>query len=563
MRIVEPTDGWGMRDGKPIIPRKWQARELPRLISHFRQPNPSRAVVYAGTGSGKSILLAQLCAWMRRDKNETLVVSTSRQRLVKQIMKDIKNRLESDEFMAEEIVGSYWAESKQANSQVVVCCNDSLENLAMELERLGRTVPMYFCDELHRSESKSMKRAYERLRPTMACGFSATPFLAKESREISNFDEVVSHYTVGEALEDKVIVPWEVRAWEGREVDRDVACLEMMRACGGRGVVNADNIVDAEDFSKYCTEKGYSVSAVHSKQPEVENNRIIEEMRTGKIQCICHIDTLSEGVDLPHVAHLTLRRVVGSRNRFVQELGRGIRAYIDEVTGEAKERLIVNDPHDLFGVFRVAGYEAVLSGDGDPDDATDDSELSEGERLERTLQQECFSVMRHLVKAKNNNEPVQAEVLASYLSNLVSVFDTFRLLDRKISARDWRRAPASEKQVQAMQSMKCWLSRACVPQLHQTALKALTDFGTKMNRGMASDLISIEASLAEKKTWPNFSQLDKIAREGLQRHEKKRSGGVAPGLKPHASGAPDMAATPQKLDVIQGLLFDDMGAKKK
>ncbi len=70
---------------------------------------------------------------------------------------------------------------------------------------------------------------------------------------------------------------------------------------------------------------------------------------------------------------------------------------------------------------------------------------------------------------------------------------------------------------------------------------------------MASDLISIEMSLAEKSTWPKFSQLDQCVKDGLERHAKKK---LNPN-KPRAVLAPPGVVGP-KLE--QGLLFE--GVKK-
>ncbi len=555
MKLITPHDGWGFKDGLPIIPRKWQAAALPVIVNYYNQENPQRAVVYAITGSGKSVLIAALCACIQCDDDEIIVVSTSRQKLVKQIRETIKDRLEADDFLAQEQVGAFYADAKQIR-KVTVCCNDSMGNLAEALSRIGKRCGYWICDELHHSQNRTMLEAASALMAPYAIGFSATPFRANEKQGISSFDTVIVKYGVHEALNDKCIVPWEVRGWEGAETDLDSACIEMMKACGKRGIVNAVSIDDAVLFSQKCTDSGYAVEAVHSKQSDAENDRIINDMRTGKIQAICHVDLMTEGVNIEEILHLTMRRVVGSRVRFCQELGRGVRSFTDPMTGEEKTRLICNDPSDLFGVFRL-NYEAVLSGDFDADDPDATENEPEGKRLERSLQQECFACLRHLVQVKAGKLPFNAGPLGSYLSQLVSVFDTFGLIDRKITSRDWRREPASEKQVTAMQNLKWTLKRKQVPDLHQNALELLTGHGTRMTRGMSSDLISIQQSLAEKSTWPKFSQLDQIVAEGLEKHRKKAAGGVA---KPSTPLRAKSAAPPP---VVQGLLFGDLGATKK
>ncbi len=550
MQIEMPKDGWGQRNGAPIIPRRWQAEAIDVIIKHYSQSNPSRGVIHAVTGSGKSVVISTLCACIKPERDEVIVVSTSRQSLVRQIRQTIKDRLESDEFMAEEVVGSYWSGSKDTDNRIIVCCNNSMKNLAEALAKKGRPCLYWIADELHRTQSPSMLAAFSTLTPMHSIGFSATPFRANPKQGISSFDSVLYKYTVADALADKtVVVPWKIINWEGGETSLDNACLEMLKEAGGRAIVNAMSIADAEEFSKFCTDNGYLTKAVHSKLSNSEIDAILEAMKSGEIQAVCYPDLLSEGVDIPEILVVCLRRQVASRNRFVQELGRGIRYYKNKETGEEKTHLTVLDPGDLMSRFRLT-YEAVLSGDYDPED--DQEEESEGQKLERALQQECFEVLRHVSRVRAGKEPLNFEPLATYLSQLCSVFDTFGLMEKPLNSRDWRTAPSSEKQITTMSNLKWALGRAQVPSIHRTALETLTTVG-KMNRGMASDLISIEMSLAEKSTWPKFSQLDQCVKDGLERHEKRK---LRPKTAPRA-----VLQTPQGPKLEQGLLFDGMTRK--
>ncbi len=563
MKLIVPSDGWGKdSDGFEIIPRRWQTEVIPIVLKHYSSNSPSRGVVHAITGAGKSSVIAQICACIHPENNDAIVVSTSRQKLVRQILQTIKDRLETDDFMSEPVVGAYYAEAHDIHNRRIVCCNDSLGSLADALAKIGRHASWWCADELHRSESPSMKNAYNLLMPKYSIGFSATPYRANPKHGISNFDTVIYKYSIQNALDDgNVIVPWRIVGWEGEDTDLDSACLEMLKSCeGGRAIVNAVSISDANLFAQKATATGYAMKSVHSKQSHVENEEILEELKNGKIQAVAYADLLCEGVDLPFLKTMCLRRPVSSRNRFVQELGRGIRYYKDRVTGEEKKELVLLDPHDLMSVHKLS-HAAVLSGDYDPDDPDLDNE-PEGKKLERSLQQECFAVLRHLTEVKAGKAPLSTSPLQSYLATLVSIFDTFGLLEKKISSRDWRREPASQKQISAMEKLKWAFSRKQVPVIHRNALEILSGVGSRMNRGLASDLISLEMSLAEKSTWPKFSQLDQIVADGLARHEKKKAGGAV--LRPPQPKGevnnPTALASPA---IVQGLLFGDLGATKK
>lgn len=563
MNISIPEDGWGFRNGSPVTPRRWQVEALQAVLSHYSKPNPSRGCIHAVTGSGKSLLLSAVCACIELDPGEVVVVTTSRQKLVKDISKAIKDRIEGNgSFMSGPKVGTFFGLNKcDINAcKVIVSCNDSLGLLAESLFKSGIRCAYFICDELHRSQSKSMLTAISNLAPNMSLGLSATPYRANVKQEISSFDTCIYKYSIQEALDDKnVIVPWVTKGWDGGEVTLDEACLSLMQEENGYGVCNAYSIDDAMSFAKYCTDAGYPAKAVHSKQTDKENDEIIEELRTGVIKVVIYVDLLTEGIDLPYLRFLCMRRVVGSRNRFVQELGRGIRYFKDPVTGEEKKHVVLLDINDLMSVHRL-NHIACLAGEGDLDEGgldEDGLERNPGKALERAVSQQCLDVVRMITQAKAGREPFSNGPLASYLAQLCSVFDTFGLMEKPLSSREWRREAASEKQVRSMQNMKWTFGRKQVPSIHRTCLEMLSGEGLKFTRGIASDLLSIQMSLAQHSKWPKFSELDRCAKDGIERAAKKKSILSIP--KPTQSSF----ITKPAVKMEQGTLFEISSPKGK
>lgn len=55
-------------------------------------------------------------------------------------------------------------------------------------------------------------------------------------------------------------------------------------------------------------------------------NQVIESMRKGEFDVLCHCQTLGEGIDIPNLRHLILARPYGSLANYVQSVGRVIRA---------------------------------------------------------------------------------------------------------------------------------------------------------------------------------------------------------------------------------------------
>lgn len=519
MILRMPDDGWG----KGIDARAWQARVLPVLLQHYSVQRPTPALGRGVTGSGKSILAAQFVACCVLDPNEVIVVSTPTRYLVRQLKKTFQNRLEGDSFFGPQIVGAYFTEEKSYHAKIIITCTKSLSELAAILRKLGKKVALWLCDECHGSEARTIKSAAIELAADRVLGMTATPYRTNKDESLTLFEKKLFDYSVADAISDKVVVPWRIVPWEGGEADLDCACIEMTELAIGPGLYNARTIPDANFFVHKAKDQGIILEAVHSKLPEAEIEKRLKTLQSGQLKAVTHVSMLQEGADFPWLYWLCLRRPVTSRTRFVQEIGRVLRAYTDPVTGVRKEEAVIYDPHDLFSNFKVT-YEEVIGGEfivDAPD--SDDEEVSAAKILDRQLEQSVFDIMEALTQAKKSKGPISKTALAAYLGELVNGFDVAGLIDRKISSRDWRQQAVSAKQMQTIQNMIWTLTKKVVPPRHQRALTMLTQHGPSMNRGVASDLVTVMMSLADKKQWPTLQNLERAAEEGISRHEAQQA----------------------------------------
>ena len=161
-----------------------------------------------------------------------------------------------------------------------------------------------------------------------------------------------------DAVRDWVIVPYRIEHHDGPEMSVDDSCVGWIaRAAAqyGPGLCNAASIEDAEAFALRLRQEGIAAQAVHSACTEVWVRSRIDQLREGRLQVLVHVAMLSEGVDLPWLRWLCMRRPVGSRVRFCQEVGRVLLA------SEGKTHAVLYDPHDLLAVMGLS-YAAVLEG---------------------------------------------------------------------------------------------------------------------------------------------------------------------------------------------------------
>lgn len=443
--------------------RRWQAEAAPVALEGIAAGR--RGVISAVMGAGKSILIRLVVEeWLRSPGNRELgpvVVTTPTIRLVEQLATTLGATLD---------VGAFYTARKDTDRDVIVCCNPSAPQLAAAL---GRRVGLWVADEVHRCEAAGLLAAVQAFEPHAQLGFTATPFRSEEDERISVFDEILFTYTPADALRDGVIVPWKIIGWDGAEATLDEACVELIRRHrDGPGIVNATSIADADGFAELLSSRGIRASAIHSNlAPSVQTTRL-QQLLGGDIDALVHVNMLSEGVDLPALRWACLRRPVGARVRFVQEVGRVLRS------SPGKTHATLLDPNGLFGVFGLS-YEAALGwyeepAAPDPQDRETDGPGEEREILRVRAASSIGMWARQLVLA------LQAEGAA---------------LDSRVQSSQWRSLPPTQRQLQVLTNA----ARAAkhLPPDHAVALRAAVEHPGALTRGMASDLISLGFALLE------------------------------------------------------------------
>lgn len=334
----------------PHPPRPWQREALPTVLEALEAGQ--RGVVVAATGSGKSNLQAELVrAWFPVvPAGAAIVVGVPSVALVGQLARTMRERL------GPEVVGEYHAQRHERDRPVVVTCYASAVRLGRDLAAQGRTVALLVADEVHRTEAASVRAALEALQPERAVGFSATAYRADDRETLSLWERVIFRYEIGDALADGVLVPFDVHHWDGIGAagNVDAIVLRMIREHGeGPGAVSAMSIADAESCASYLTSHGARALAVHSRLGASEVGRRLDLLRDGQLDAVVHVALLVEGVDLPWLRWLALRRPVQSRVRLVQEVGRVLRSH------PGKDRAALLDPHDLLGIHGLTHTEAL------------------------------------------------------------------------------------------------------------------------------------------------------------------------------------------------------------
>lgn len=438
-------------------PRRWQPEAIDAVLQAFRR-GVKRPLVQACTGAGKSIWLAELAALCKG----RVLVTTPSQQLVQQLHRTLSDRLPGE-------VGLAYQHGWDVEHRVVVTCNASLSELLDENPRWD----CWIADEAHRMEGEGLRTQRDRIQRKVACGLTATPFRA-DKRGV-DWDELVYSYPSGQAVEDGVLVPWRAVRWDGTgKPTVDELVDGWVREAEGPGVVSATSISDAEE-----TAKRLGVLAIHSGISARERHRRLQMLERGEIPCLVHVSMLVEGIDLPWLRWLALRRPVGSPVRLVQEIGRVLRAH------PGKTEAVLYDPYNLIGALGLT-HEAQL----------EDALATE----EAQAEQEEWHIpeLDGLDGVSRLPPPVAVETLSGWVLDVLEALRSYGLAQpAEYGLGPWRQEKVSEKQRDSLQRMTATWARYFPYEPHRRAARWLSR-RPDLRRGPASDMISVLSAFANQ-----------------------------------------------------------------
>ena len=470
-------------EGAKRPPRAWQAEALPLVLDALREGRAG--VVSVATGGGKSILQAELCRIClprARATGKAIVVSAPREALVEQLAATLARRCGAD------AVGVYYGKKKQPTKPIIVCCNNSMPALTVDLAIRARPVSILVADECHGTESETLRETIPAMAPGRVIGFTATPFRSDDRQSLGLFDEALFTYTYEDARRDGVLVDYLPINCSDAELigDTNDVCARMIAEYAhGPGIVSAKDIPDAEAYASYLVERGIAAAAIHSKVPGDRRRELLDDLRTGRLRCLVHVSLLAEGVDLPWLRWLCLRRPVAAKVRFVQELGRVLRVctpyeswYEEDLRlWGPKTSALVLDPYRLLDTLGIRHPEAI------------------GRALAEAEEAEGRKALKAMTKAEKEVAlaalplPVAVSEATAWAQRLAASMRMCGLAAEYLAAgRDTSAAP-SVAQLDYLRRLTK-LSRY-IPEPGRTTIRALLGRAESLTWGEVSDLISV------------------------------------------------------------------------
>ena len=345
----------------PHDPRPWQTEALAALLK-IRAAGYGRALVAVATGMGKTWLAAfdAKQVGVALGRRPRVLVIAHRAHILAQAEAALSLLL--DQTFGEGTTSWYIGISSELSGDLVIA---SIQKLARPsgLDRLAEEhFDFVVMDEVHHAHAPSYRRVLARLNAGFILGLTATPERTDGVDVASIFDDNLAyHASIGDGIAEESLVPfhyvgikdtvdfgqipWRNGRFKMEELEErvirsermDRLWLTMEKHPADRTIVFCCSRRHALFTRDWLRSNGVQAGAVFSGAGGDSYSESLENLRRGKLHCLCVVDMFNEGLDIPAVDRVIMLRPTESKVIFLQQLGRGLRA------SEGKSRLLVID----------------------------------------------------------------------------------------------------------------------------------------------------------------------------------------------------------------------------
>lgn len=366
-----------------FVPNSMQKRVLQKL-KETRINGNKKGLVISATGTGKTYLAAmdikQFFEIKSNAKNKLFEINDKflfiahREELLENAINVFSKILKIDKNEFGRIYGGL----KEIDKSIIFASIQSLRNCYNEFK------PSFFdyiiVDEFHHSMSDSYLKTLSYFNPKFLLGLTATPKRMDGKDILSLCDyNVVDEIGIKEALEEDLIVPFHYFGVNDYTINYDNIpykngkynekillenlllntrtdyIVKKINKFGFDGdelsaVAFCQNIEHAFFMKEEFSKKGYKSAVITANTNSNERSEILEKFKNKKIEILCVVDILNEGIDIPTINLLLFLRPTMSSTIFIQQIGRGLRkaknkdfvTIIDFIGNHKKDYLLIN-----------------------------------------------------------------------------------------------------------------------------------------------------------------------------------------------------------------------------
>jgi len=317
--------------------RDYQTKAISDLRTSFQKGNKAPLLVMP-TGSGKTVVFAEISKRLRQNKNNVLIL-VHRKELIDQASKKLKAIKVNHGIIA--------AKYKASKSSIQIA---SVQTLVRRLSSNTFTPNYIIIDEAHHAAAGSWDKILANFPDAYKIGCTATP-IRLDGRGLKDyFDDLVASHSISNLIELKYLASYKVFApplklnldkvkvlagdFQKKDLEEkmdkanivgDAVKQYKKYADGLPAIAFCISIKHATDVCNQFKSAGYKSAIVHGAMSTDVRDEVIKGLGNGKIQVLTSVDVISEGTDCPNVSVAILLRATKSEGLYLQQVGRILR----------------------------------------------------------------------------------------------------------------------------------------------------------------------------------------------------------------------------------------------
>jgi len=322
--------------------RDYQTKAISDLRTSFQKGNKAPLLVMP-TGSGKTVVFAEISKRLRQNKNNVLIL-VHRKELIDQASKKLKAIKVNHGIIA--------AKYKASKSSIQIA---SVQTLVRRLSSNTFTPNYIIIDEAHHAAAGSWDKILANFPDAYKIGCTATP-IRLDGRGLKDyFDDLVASHSISNLIELKYLASYKVFApplklnldkvkvlagdFQKKDLEEkmdkanivgDAVKQYKKYADGLPAIAFCISIKHATDVCNQFKSAGYKSAIVHGAMSTDVRDEVIKGLGNGKIQVLTSVDVISEGTDCPNVSVAILLRATKSEGLYLQQVGRILRPQLNK-----------------------------------------------------------------------------------------------------------------------------------------------------------------------------------------------------------------------------------------
>lgn len=338
--------------------REYQSRSLDMLYAWLAK-NKGNPCVSLPTGSGKSVIIAELCRQSVTNWPETRILMLTRSmELISQNAEKLRT------IWPNAPMGVYSASigRKQLGEPITIGGPLSIVNVVDQIGKIDLCIVDEAHDISHKNEGsyrKIINRLFDFNSNMRVIGFTASPFRVGHGMITDKpalFDDLIEPVTIEElvykgylsVLRSKVTdfkistegvkkrggeyIESELQRAVDTQSNNENMVEEVIARSAGRKswMFFCTGISHAEHIRDLLIDRGITAVSVTGDMPKADRAQAISDFKSGKIQAVTNVNCLSTGFDHSGIDLLVMARPTMSPGLFVQQAGRGMRPHPDK-----------------------------------------------------------------------------------------------------------------------------------------------------------------------------------------------------------------------------------------